>query len=1135
VITDINSEDRLVQQTFALHLEQVLGWESVYAFNTETFGPTGTLGRASEREAVLLQDLRSALERLNPDMPELAREQAVEQLTRIDFTRSLIQHNRAFHAYIRDGVPVEWRDASGEVRHERAWVLDFRNPANNRFLAVRELKLQGVRVPHYNRRGDLVCFVYGLPLVFIEFKAVYLNIRAGFDNNLTDYLSEYSIPHAFHHNAFLVVSNGDRARYGSITAGWDHFVEWKRDRERGKACLDAEALLNGMLAKERLLDLVENFVLFDDSRAGGTRKVVARNHQVLGVNNAVASVAHQEALKLEFPAGRRLIQYQVPRPALLKAADVVSLPGRAPLRTADLGPDQELLPLVRRAHPDLGRLGVFWHTQGSGKSYSMAFFTEKVRRLVPGSFTFLIMTDREDLDDQIWRTFIGCGLTDENTPRAGSGRELKALLKANHRYIFSLIHKFNQDVREPYSERDDIIVISDEAHRTQAGRLARNMRLALPNAAFLGFTGTPLFKHDELTRRIFGDYVSRYDFQRSVEDQSTVRLVYENRGEKLGIARLDLNDRIAAAVEQADLDPDQAALLERLLGKDYEVITADDRLDKLADDFVEHCSTRWESGKSLLVCIDKVTCARMLQRIEPRWRARAGQLRALIPVREAVLAAATEEAERERLAQGIEALRRQVRWMDETLIEIVISEAQNEVRDFLAWGFDIIPHRVVMKTGFETPDGKRVPVDDAFKDPDHPFRIAIVCAMWLTGFDVECLATLYIDKPMRAHNLMQAIARANRVFPGKECGVIVDYNGMLKGLRAALAQFAVGDDGDGDDGDPVAPIEDLVAALLQAIEETEGHLLGLGFDVVRLKGAKGFARIAAMRDAVDALYTSDAAKRRFEVLARQVFGRFKALLMEPSAFAYAERHDNIEAIYRKLQERRDTADVTELLKALHRIVNEAIRAAEPGEDQAEGLTVDLSRIDFERLRDEFAAKVRRKHTAVADIRDMVEQRLAQMLARNPTRMDYYKRYQAIVADYNREKDRATVEDTFARLVDLVAGMDAEGRRAVEEGLSPDELAFFDLLLQSEVSKVDRERLKQASRDLLAKLRELLRPMPDWTQTAATQAEVKMFILDDLYRTLPRPSFTDDEADEVAESVYDYVWQRSLGGLDLLAA
>ncbi len=268
------------------------------------------------------------------------------------------------------------------------------------------------------------------------------------------------------------------------------------------------------------------------------------------------------------------------------------------------------LPLVKRAHADLGRLGVFWHTQGSGKSYSMAFFAEKVRRVVPGNFTFLVMTDREDLDDQIWRTFIGCGVTDEKTPRARSGQDLQELLTGNHRFIFSLIHKFNQAVEHPYSERDDIIVVSDESHRTQAGRFARNMRLALPNASFIGFTGTPLFKHDELTKRIFGGYISRYDFKRSEEDQSTLKLIYENRGEKLGIARLDLNDRIAEAVEKADLDPDQNALLEKLLGKDYEVITADDRLDKLADDFVEHCTTRWETGKSMLVCIDKITCAR---------------------------------------------------------------------------------------------------------------------------------------------------------------------------------------------------------------------------------------------------------------------------------------------------------------------------------------------------------------------------------------------------------------------------------------------------------------------------------------------------------------------------------------------
>jgi len=495
---------------------------------------------------------------------------------------------------------------------------------------------------------------------------------------------------------------------------------------------------------------------------------------------------------------------------------------------------------------------------------------------------------------------------------------------------------------------------------------------------------------------------------------------------------------------------------------------------------------------------------------------------------EAELAAATDSDVRERLAGQLESMRRQAQWMDSTIIEIVISEAQNEVRDFAKWGVDIIPHRVVMKTGFQTPDGKRVPIDDAFKDPNHPFRIAIVCAMWLTGFDVECLATLYIDKPMKAHNLMQAVARANRVYPGKDCGVIVDYNGMLKSLRAALAQYALGDEGEEDGRDVVAPIAELVAALLQAIEAAEKHLLDLSFDASRLKGATGFTRIEALRDAVNAVYTSDEARRRFEIIARQVFIRFKALLMEPSALSYAERHDNIEAIYKKLQEKRDTADVTDLLKELHRIVNAAIQAAAPGDDQAEGLTVNLSQIDFGKLRDEFATKVRRKNAALQDIREIVEKKLAQMLAYNPLRMDYYKKYQAIIADYNREKDRATVEATFAALMALAANLDTEQRRAAEEGLSDQELALFDLLFREKVSQADRERLKQASKSLLASLKALLQPMPDWTQKEATQAEVKIFILDDLYRSLPRPPFTETETEEIAEQVYEYVWQRSSG-------
>ena len=1136
-VTPINSEDRLVQATFAEHLEQVLGWESVYAWNRETFGQNGTLGRADTKEAVLTRDLRTALGRLNPDLPASAIEDAVRKLTVYDVSRSMVQHNRGFYKLIRGGVPVQHQDAQGHQTTTRARVIDFDNaPGSNRFLAVRELKLTGIRTPNYNRRADLVCFVNGLPLVFIELKAVHKNIREGFDNNLTDYMDENVIAHAFHHNAFLIVSNGDRARYGSITSEWEHFAEWKRLEEEDKGDMDAKVLLDGMLAHDRLLDIVENFILFDESKAGATRKVIARNHQVLGVNRAVASVARQEELKLEFPLDRRLRRRVVDLPLESRAREehlpALGMVAETVTPYIPRGP----VDIVERAHPDLGRLGVFWHTQGSGKSYSMAFFAEKVRRKLEGNFTFFLMTDRNDLDSQIYKTFIGSGVADDQTPRAASGVDLERRLKENHRYVFSLIHKFNKDVdpKDPYSERDDIIVISDEAHRTQAGRLARNMRLALSNASFIGFTGTPLFKQDEITKRIFGDYVSRYDFKRSEEDGATVKLIYDNRGEKLGVARHDLNERIAAKIEEAELDPDQEALLDKLLGQDYEVITADERLERIAADFVEHCAARWQSGKSMLVCIDKITCARMLQLIVPKWQAKTAVVRAAAEAKRAEAEAAVDEALRDSLAKKAEELAAQADWLETTIVEIIISEAQNEVADFRKWGFNIIPHRARMKQGFETEGGQRVDVETAFKDPGHPFRVAIVCAMWMTGFDVECLSTLYIDKPMKGHALMQAIARANRVYPGKDFGLIVDYNGMLKSLREALAQYALGDDAAGGE-EIVAPIEERVQSLIEAIEATEAHLRGLGFDPAALIGSEGFARIKGLKDAVEAVYTSDEAKRRFEVLARQVFVRFRALLMEPSAYSYAERHDNIEAIYKKLTERRDTADVTELLKELHRIVNEAIRTQAPGNDQAQGLTFDLSQIDMEKLRDEFAKKVRHKATALQDICEIVEQKLAEMLARNPSRMDYQQRYEEIVADYNREKDRVTIEETFRRLIELVDELDAEQRRAVEEGLSEGELALFDLLKKDNLGTAERERVKQASRDLLAAVRARLAELDRFWEKEQTKAEVQVFILDEVFSSLPTPPFTEDEMKAVASDVYDHIWQQAVNGNFAMAA
>lgn len=1119
--TDINSEDRLVQQTFAEHLEGMLGWETVYAYKAETFGPDGTLGRKDTREVVLTRDLHAALVRLNPGLPAKALDEAVAKMTRHDFSRSLLQHNQEFHSFIRDGVPVDYKDDKGQPRSTRARVIDFDFEENNRFLAVRELCITGLRAPSYNRRADLVCFVNGIPLVFIELKAVYKNIRAGFDGNLSDYMDDHVIGHAFHHNAFLIVSNGDNALYGSITSGWDHFAEWKRNDEKDKGKVKAEVLLDGMLAKDRLLDLVENFILFDASKPGKTRKVVARNHQVLGVNLAVESVKRQEELKRQFPV-RREVKYTMSKkptkewftPAIEWKAGESSLVAEA------VPPAAEELPLVTRAHPDLGRLGVFWHTQGSGKSYSMAFFAEKVRRKIPGAFTFVLMTDRDDLDDQIYRTFGGCGVIDpKKTPRASSGKELKKLLGENHAYIFTLIHKFNQEVTESYSDRDDIIVISDEAHRTQAGKFARNMRLALPNAAFLGFTGTPLFKNDHLTKRIFGGYISRYDFKRSEQDGATVKLVYENRGEKLGITTLDLNDRIAEVIENADLDVDQRAHLDKLLGKDYEVITAPDRLEKIAKDFVEHCAARWESGKFMFVCIDKITCGRMFNLIAPHWRTKT----------EAVKAAAQAEADPDQKAK----LAAQAKWLEETIIEIQISEQQGEVKEFAKWGVDIIPHRERMKKGFEiikTGKTETLSMEDAFKTPEHPFRVVIVCAMWLTGFDVESLGTLYIDKPMKAHTLMQAIARANRRCEGKDFGLIVDYNGMLKSLRAALAQYALGDEGEDGGDEVVAPIEERVQALEEAISATEAYLRALGFDAGQLIGAKGFTKMGLLADAVNAVYTSRETKQRFEIMARQVFLRFKALIMEEAIFAFAERHDNLEAIYKKLEERRDMSDVTAVLKELHLIVNEAIRTMTPGDDQAEAKLYDLSKIDLEKLRDEFAKKVKRKATAVEDLRALIEHKLALMMRANPDRMDYYRKYSEIVADYNREKDRVTIEQTFAQLADLLASLNEEQRRAAEEGLSEDELAIFDLLKKSKLTQKQREKVKEASKHLLTKVLEVVASRHDWIAKEPTKAEVEELIQVELFTLLPDPPFDEDDKLALAGRVYQHVFEQSAAGV-----
>jgi type I restriction enzyme R subunit len=1068
------TEDTLVQQTTAEYLEQELGWESVYAYNNEDFGPDSLLGRESDREVVLTRTLRAMIEGLNPGLPATAYDDAVRQIVTVSASQTMAANNREKYELIKDGVQVTFRNVKGERMRQRLRVFDFDVPENNHFLCVRELWVRG---DLYRRRADIVGFVNGLPLLFMELKNVSKDIRAAYEQNFLDYKD--TVPHLFHYNALVVLANGMDAKLGSLTSRFEHFHEWKRLAENQPGVVAMETLLKGVCAKANFLDLVENFIVFDDS-AGESRKILARNHQFLGVNRAIEAVRDRK------------------------------------LRS--------------------GKLGVFWHTQGSGKSYSMVLFTRKVHRKLGGNFTFLILTDRDDLDTQIYKTFAGCGVVDNDRDpcRAASGEHLAQLLAQHKSHVFSLIQKFNQTVieGEAYSRRDDLIVITDEAHRTQYGTLALNMRNALPNASYIGFTGTPLFKNDEITRRVFGDYVSTYDFQRAVEDKATVPLYYDARGDKLGVAVGDLNERIAEKLEELETDNiDVEQRLEQELKRDYHIITAGKRLDQIARDFVRHYSTAWETGKAMLVCIDKITCVRMHKLVEFYWNQKINDLQAQLPK-------ATDE-------QDEQYRRRQIEWMRQTQMAVVVSEEQGEVEKFRKWELDITPHRRLIKEGIDLPEAmrnqlvgahrdaplhmQRLSLDDAFKAEEHPFRVAIVCAMWLTGFDVPSLSTLYLDKPLKAHTLMQAIARANRVSEGKNNGMIVDYCGILKNLRKALATFAgTGDDGrGGNEGetDPAKPDEELLDDLREAIAFVRTFLEERRASLDGIIGQAGFARNAAILAAKEAANENDETRKRFEVMCRAVFSKFKACITIEGINDCRADFDAINIVYKSLQQDREQADITDIIRQLHNIVDEAIETQTGLAVGEELAPYDISKIDFDRLRREFERSPA-KRTTVQNLKNAIEQRLQRLLQQNPLRTDFQRHYEEIVAEYNREKDRVTIEKTFEALLLIMDEMDDEESRAVREGLDEESLAVFDLLRKPDLTTGDIKRIKAVAVDLLETLKAEKLRINHWRDKESTRDAVRLTIQNYLWSEqtgLPE-TYSEEDVRDKTEAVFVHVFR-----------
>lgn len=1049
------TEDQLVEQP-AIGLFAQLGWQTVSALE-ETFG-TGDTGlcnlvRETKGEVVLVNRLRAALEMLNPGMPPEAIQTAIDELARDRSAMSLEAANREVYRLLKEGIPVSIpnREQGGQ-KLERLRVVDWAQPERNDFLLVSQFSVVGSL---YTCRPDLVGFVNGLPWVVIELKKPGVPARAAFDENLTHYKKE--IPQLFWFNALLIASNGTDSRVGSLTADWERFFEWKRiEREDEPRRVSLEVMLRGTCDRSRLLDLVENFTLFSEHKAGLV-KVLGQNHQFLGVNNAIASM----------------------------------------LRARELG------------H---GRGGVFWQTQGSGKSFSMVFFAQKVLRKIAGNWTFVVVTDRVELDEQLAKTFKTVGAVSEaegENCHASSGAHLRELLRGNHRYVFTLVHKFQ--TLEALTDRSDVIVLTDEAHRSQYDTLALNMRAALPRALFLAFTGTPLIAGEERTKEVFGDYVSIYDFQQSIEDGATVPLFYENRTPELQLVNPNLNDDIYSVIEDVDLDAEQEAKLEKMLGREYHLITRDDRLETVAQDIVRHFLGRGFVGKAMVVSIDKATALRMYDKVKTHWAAETqrvekelGELAYFPRGGELTPEQARRDARRAELKQRLTVL-------NETDMTVIVSPGQNEIAQMQALGLDIEPHRQRMN---ESQPG----LDEKFKDTSDPLRLVFVCAMWLTGFDAPSCSTVYLDKPMRNHTLMQTIARANRVFPGKHSGTIVDYANVFASLEKALAIYGAGKDGQNPVRDKKKLADDLRTAVAGATDFCATH--GVTLADIEATSAGSMDRLAMIEDGMNALISPDPLRRDFFTHERLVSTLYRAVKPDPAALEFASRVACIatlaEAIRAKINP--NPPDVSQVMGKINDLLDGSITGHAIREDGPPAL--NLSEINFEALAQRFKQS-KHKNTDLEVLKAAVKAQMEKLIKLNKTRTDFADKFEALIEAYNAGS--ATVEALYKELLALSNSLTDEQQRHVREAMTEEELVIFDILTRPapELTAEERAEVKKVARQLLDKLKGLL--VLNWRQKAAARSQLKLAIEDVLDSGLPR-AYTPEVFSSKCAALFEHVYE-----------
>jgi type I restriction enzyme R subunit len=968
--------------------------------------------RSTYADVVLVNRLREALVRVNPQIPPEAMEDAVGKVLRTE-SPSLVENNRRFHHFVTDGVAVEYRRDDRNV-HDAVWLFDLNELENNDWAAVNQFTVED---EGRNRRPDIVVFVNGLPLAVIELKNLAdenATIRNAY-NQLQTYKSD--IPSLFPYNELLVISDGIEARLGTLTAGWERFMPWRTiegEKIAPKGSLEMEVLLRGAFEKKRFLDLVRNFIVFEDNGRNFEKKV-AGYHQFHAVNKAVECTLEAAA-----PDGDR-------------------------------------------------RVGVVWHTQGSGKSLTMAFYAGKIiQHPAMCNPTLVLLTDRNDLDDQLFGTFSACKELLRQTPeQAESGEHLKQLLqRAAGGVIFTTIQKFAPENGGQYpalSDRRNIVVIADEAHRSQYGFIegfARHMRNAVPNASFIGFTATPIESDDRSTPAIFGDYIDIYDIQRAVEDGATVRIYYEGRLAKL---ELDEGERPKIDPEFEEVTEGEEENVKRNLMSKWSrmeaMVGTEKRIGLIAQDIVDHFGKRLEAmeGKAMIVCMSRRICVNLynaLVKLRPDWDHRDD---------------------------------------DKGALKVVMTGSAADVPEWQ-------PH-IRNKQRRET-------LAVRFKDPEDPLGIVIVRDMWLTGFDVPCLHTMYVDKPMQRHGLMQAIARVNRVFKDKPGGLVVDYLGLATQLQKAVSDYTES----GGKGDPVIDQEKAVAKMLELYEVCAGMMHR--FDYSKYKTGSARERTAIVPAAAEHVLQQDAKKRFMDAVSKLS----KALALSvPHEKAIAVRDDVgfFQAVRAALAKTTPTGgkSAEDLDTAVRQIVSRAVASDEVIDIFS---AAGLKRPDISILSDEFLSEVRdlpHKNLAIETLRKLLSDEIKVRSRKNVVQSRQFSEMleESIRKYQNRSLQAAEV---IQELIELAKDMRKAHKRGEKLGLTEEELAFYDALEtnDSAVRVLGDETLKKIALELLDTVRK--NTSIDWTVKESVRAKLRVMVK----RILRKYGYPPDKQENATQTV-----------------